>query len=292
MKLKTFITKLILPVTLKFLLSTALYSQGTDYTMNKVEQKKIFLGISLNGSQTSISNDLSFLSITSKMGKSLNGRVEVGYFFTRMIGISIGLGYSSYSSQLFLNKDTGSILQKDSENEDYIMKITGKSISEDQKISFLNIPVCLDIRLPLGQKLGFFIQGGINFGIPLDKTYNTSGIFTYEGEYYQYPVLLHDIPKFGFATDTSIQGKGNFQLKSINTSILAVAGINYSFSETLSINLGIQFTRSFANISDYKNTNPFILSTKINVLNSFMAGSSNSGFHALGLSLGLKYYIK
>ena len=291
MKCKLFFARSIMLVSLICLLNNSVYSQGTDYSRGQGEPKKLFVSISLDPAQTSIINEFNSLALTSKAGNSLNGKIEFGYYFSKSFGISIGLGYSSFSSKLLLNKDTCSFRANDSE-EDYTMQVTGKSITEDQKIAFLSIPLCLAFRLPLGNKWSFLLQAGLDFGIPILKTYSESGIFTYEGYYKEYPVLLHDIPKFGFATDTSTKVSGNYLLKSFNVNIMAVGSIQYSLSEKISISIGIYFTRSLTNISAYKKADPFLLSTKLSELNSFMEGSSNTGVQALGLNIGLRYYIK
>jgi hypothetical protein len=289
-----YIRLIILPSILLAVLSTAVYSQGTDSRTTSGKKDKLYVGIFLNALKTNIANEkFSTLSpLSYKKGNSLNFGLDFGYFFSKMAGIDIGLGYGSYSTELSLDSCSIKYQTTDSENESYEMRIRGTSIVENQKISFLSIPVCIILRLPASEKLGFFLKGGISFDIPMAKTYKGAGTFTYDGYYPAYPVLLQDLPAYGFPGNLSTISSGSLQIKSLNTGLLASGGVYFFLNETIQLVLGIQFNKSLANISAYKPDSNFRLTSKANELNSFMAGSSNAGVQAFGVSLGFKYYLR
>jgi len=75
-------------------------------------------------------------TLSYKKGNSINFGLDFGYFFSRVAGISVGAGYGSYSTELSLDSCSIKFQTTDSENESYEMRITGKSISENQKFLF------------------------------------------------------------------------------------------------------------------------------------------------------------
>ena len=172
------------------------------------------------------------------------------------------------------------------------MRIKGESITEKQKLSFLNIPVCLVLKIPAGTKLGFYAKAGLSFNIPIVKSYDDHGTFTYDGYYAAYPVLLQDLPAYGFPKNLSTSTSGNLEIKSFNLSLVASGGATFIVNESIQLTLGMYFNRSLGNISTYVTNSNYRLTSKPNELNSIMGGTSGAGFQGLGLSLSLRYYIR
>ena len=173
-----------------------LLSQGTDISHGT--QQGLFVGISLGPSQSQIVNKgtSSVSDILASKKSSMFGFVDIGYFFSDNFGLSSGIGYTTYSTQLTLNTYQNKYNTTDSENDTYEMRISGTGIKEVQKISSLSIPVCINFRLPFNEKIGFFLQAGLNLAIPMSKSYTSSGTFSYAGYYPAYNVVLEDIPAY------------------------------------------------------------------------------------------------
>ena len=151
MKIKIFYIRfVILPLILLTALNTAVNSQGTDSRKTYVGKDKLYLGITFSPQKTYISNEKFFASnaLNYKKGTSFNFALDGGYFFSKIAGISIGAGFGTYSTKLSMDSCSINFQTVDSENETYEMRIKGESISEDQKLSFLSIPVCLTLRFP------------------------------------------------------------------------------------------------------------------------------------------------
>jgi hypothetical protein len=274
-------------------MSRSVYSQGSDSRVSSFLKDKLYAGITLNPLMTNIANEkFSAVSpLNSKKGSSINVLFDFGYYFNRIAGVSIGLGYGSYSTQISLDSCSIKYNTTDTESETYEMRIKGKSIVEDQKISFLSIPVTAIFRIPAGDKLGFFFKGGISFDIPISKTYKGSGTFTYDGYYPAYPVLLQNIPDY-FPSNLNTLSSGDLQIKSFNMSLIASGGAYYFLNDKLQLTFGFQYNKSLSNISAYETNPDFRLSSKANELNSVMAGSPDTGYQAFGLSIGIKYYLR
>jgi hypothetical protein len=272
----------------------AVYSQGTDSRSTSVKKDKLYIGISFNGLSTNISNEKTFSSspLVNKKGNSFSASLDLGYFFSRIAGINIGIGYGSYVSEFSIDTLSVKYQTTDSENENYEMQIIGKSIIENQKISFLSFPVCLNIRFPVSEILGFFLKGGINIDIPITKTYNGSGTFTYNGYYPEYPVLLHNLPEYGFPSNLETKSSGELKINSINTTLIASGGVYISLSKRLKLLLGAHLSKSLSNVSAYKQNPSYRITSKANELNSIMEGSSKANLQAVGVNLGINYYFR
>ena len=132
----------------------------------------------------------------------------------------------------------------------------------------------------------------MSFDIPVVKTYEGTGTFTYEGYYSEYPILFQDLPEHGFPSNLNTSSSGSLQIKSLNTAFLASGGAYYFLTKTIQLVIGVHFNKSLTNISAYKPDLDFRLTSTANKLNSFMAGSSSAGIQALGWSLGFRYYLR
>ena len=293
MKTKTIYFRILILVLFWFILiSQAVYSQDTESHNKPVKEGKMFIGFTLDPVQTKISNDEFSSALKIDEGMSVNMTVNFGYFFTSKAGITIGAGYSSYSSELSLDSTSIKYQTIDSENENFEMRIAGKSIIEDQKISMLSIPVCAYLRFSVSEKIGIYLRPGLSFNIPLSKTYDGNGTFTYDGYYADYPVLLQNLPEYGLPSNLNTSSSGTLELKSFNTALIASGGMSYSVNNNISLLLGFCFSKSLGNISSYTHDPNYKLSSKANELNSIMAGSSSAGFQSFGISLGFMYYLK
>lgn len=274
-----------------FFADAVTFSQETDESEPTIP--KFYIGITAGQSFNQIVNNgiLSISGLSSKNKNSLSGAVELGYFFSKNFGISTGLGYNSFSTELSLNSYTNKFNSTDSENETYERRVTGSDIREIQKISFLNVPFCINFQIPIGSKSGFFLQAGVNLSIPISKEYNSSGTFTFTGFYPAYNVLLQNLPDYGFPSNSTVISNGNLELKPTISDGLARAGFQLFIGKKIQIALGVTYYRSLSNISKYASPDKFQLSSDINQINSMMGGSSKTTTQSVGLSLSLRYYI-
>jgi hypothetical protein len=193
---------------------------------------------------------------------------------------------------LSLNSYTNKFNTIDSENETYERRVSGSDIKEIQKISFLNVPLCINFQIPTDGKFAIFLQAGVNLSIPLTYKYNSSGIFTFTGYYPAYNVLLQNLPDYGFPSNSTIISNGKLELKPTVFDGLARAGFQLFISEKIQIALGVTYSRSLSNISKYTSPDKFQLSSDIDQINSMMGGSSKTITQSVGLNLSFRYYIK
>jgi hypothetical protein len=268
------------------------FSQEADSITYK--QKGLYFGLGLGPSQSQIINTRtsSVSDLISGKKNTFFGSAEIGYLVSRYFGVSSGIGYNLYSSQLTLNAYQNNVNSVDSENEVYELRVAGSGISEEQKIGYLSIPLCLNLRLPLGKSVGFFLQPGVSMAIPLSKTFKSTGIFTYKGYYSAYNVLLENLPDYGFPTDLSSASDGNLELTPLSFNAVVSAGFDFFIQNKFQIAIAASYERSLSDISKYPSPDNFQLSSEVNKINSLMGGSSNTTIQSMGLKIIFRYYLK
>ena len=135
--------RIVLLIILIIVSGRSLFAQGGD----SIRGKGLYFGLSLEPSQSLITNNGSaaVAGIVSEKAITFGVSLEFGYNFSRHIGLSTGIGYSSYGSKVKLstyqnyvgigddvNEGYESV---DSENEEYDLFVTGKNMEEDQTIN-------------------------------------------------------------------------------------------------------------------------------------------------------------
>ncbi len=263
--------------------------QSQDIRSNKFKQNGMFFGAGIGESKNQIIN--TGADYTSDNKYSLNGFFEAGYFFTKYFGLISGVSYSSYKTQFEIASYQNQFKAIDIENEYYEMRVSGSDITETQQINIVSIPVYMTFRYPLNKSTGIYLQTGLSFTFPLDNSYESTGTFTYKGYFPSYNVILENLPEYGFATNQYIESDGNLELKTVSTSFVAAAGIDYLISKRVQISGAAFFDRSLSSISDNALYNEFQLSTGSEQLNTIMGGSSKTLLQSIGMKIGIRYYL-
>ncbi len=292
MKLRIiYIRQILLTVFLIICYQYEAFSQETDISTGK--QPGLFVGLSLGPSQSHIINEgtLSVSELLSSKKNSFSGSVEIGYFFSKYIGLSSGIGFISYKTQLTLDTYHSTFNDIDSENESYELQVSGSDIKEVQNVGFLSIPFCINLRLPFNEKIGFFLQTGVNLAVPLSKNYKSSGTFTYKGYYPAYNVLLEDLSAYGFPSNKSSYTEGELELKPLGFNAIASAGFDFFIQKKIQIAVAACYNKSLSNISEYTSPDKFQLSPDADQINSLMGGSSKVSAQFVGVRLSFRYYL-
>lgn len=269
-----------------------IYSQEADSL--RINKPGLYVGLSFGPSQTQITNEglFSGAELQSDKQSSFTGSAEVGYYFSKYIGLSSGIGYSSYKTDLKLNAYQSNFSTTDSENESYERRVTGSDIKETQDISFVSVPVCLNIRLPFSKTFGFFLQTGVDLAMPINKKYTSSGTFTYKGYYQAYNVLLENLPAYRFPSNHSSAANGELEIKSLNVNAIASAGFDFFVQRNIQIAVAASYCKSLSNISGYASPTTFQLSSDVDQINSLMGGSNKVSLESMGVKISLRYYFK
>ncbi len=285
--------RFILSITLVlFACLTNLNSQGID--INAGRKKGIYLGVNISPLKTSIANggSGSVSGIIASSETSLSSSIDVGYSFSKNFGIYSGIGFITYSGKQELGSYSISYDTIDSEKDSYKRYIDGSNISESQKITFLTVPLGLNIDIPVSDKIGFFLQPGINFLFTINSAFDNSGTFNYEGYYSKYNVRVSDIPFEGFEKEAHNVVGGELMIKSFNYELFTVAGMQVTLNKKLKLIIAGEYHKLLSDISGYSPSSTFRLTTKPNQMNSLMAGSDDVSAKAFGVRIGIRYFLK
>jgi hypothetical protein len=268
-------------------------SQGTDSKAVFRKEGKLYIGFAAEPRMTSILNKgfRAISDITYQRGTTINFTVEAGYYFSRYVGITFGAGTGSYRANLSLDSTYNAHPWIDPDQESCEMRVRGKSVSEEQKISFLRFPVCLNLKFPAGEKLTWFLKGGLSLNLALDKSYKGDGTFSYSGFYSAYPVLLENIAGI-YPSNQLTSSSGSLEVKSFSQAVLIEGGSLYKVNESIYLALAFQFMTSIGNLSTYKADPSYTISPSSLVMRSIMGGASSVSVGSFGISLGLRYYFR
>lgn len=261
---------------------------------NITKQQGLFVGFSMASFQSQISQEgiLSVSGLNSIGKPGISGTAEIGYSLSDHFAISSGLSFFSLHNQVALNAYQNKFNTTDTENEAYERQVAGTNIIEDQKIGFLGIPLNLNLRIPLGKKLGFSLRAGIDVAIPVIKNYHTSGTFSYKGYYPKYNVLLENLPAFGFPDKAALSADGQLELKSVCFDGSFSAGMDFRINKRVQAVIAYCYVLSLTEIQSYGSPEKFQISTDINQINSMMGGSSKVNFKTAGVLFTLRYHLK
>ena len=280
-----------------FFLIFCFLNEAHSQVKDTIKRKKpgFFVGFSIGPSQTNIKNvgTLSISKLSSNAQNAYFGSVEFGYFFSNYFGLSSGINYVSYKSQLVLDAYQNSYSTIDSENDAFEMRITGSNIKELQTVNILSIPLCVNLQMPVSKKVGLYFKGGINMAFPLSQKYTSSGTFTYKGFYPAYNDLLENLPAYGFPTDKSFSFSGQMKLKTMGVSPIISAGLDYAVKKKMKVAIGFNYNSTLLGVNDGStSTDKIQLSPDAEHINSFVGGSSKITAQSIGVEITLGYYLK
>lgn len=277
---------------LMFIVSPSdLFSQQTAH--KSAGNQGLFFGLIAGQSKSHIVNEgVNLVSglHTLKMN-TITGSFEIGYFFSRYFGLSTGVGFDSYKTQLSLDTYENKFNTTDSENESYERQVYGTGIKELQEIDYLTVPFCLNLRISVTRNIGLFAQVGANAAIPIKTAYSGSGTFTYKGYYPAYNVLLENLPAYGFPNNYHTVAKGEPDLKKYTINAIVCFGLNLFVQRNMQIGMAAFYSKSLTSVSAYVSDNKFQLTSDVNQMNSLMGGFSKVSLQSMGLKLSIRYYL-
>jgi hypothetical protein len=171
------------------------------------------------------------------------GGAGVGYsmFFSRFIGLSLGLEANMYGSSLKIDDyiESSLVATPPGLPGRFFLRTKYSEIKEKQNAVFLQVPVMLKFQAPLGEKMFFYADAGIKAGFPVTAKWSRAvGILTTEG-YSEFTQQYYwNMPEHGFETknNENISGKLNFK----NLTMFAFeSGIKWNISGRNAIYTGI-----------------------------------------------------
>jgi len=267
------------------------FSQGTNFSPSK--QKYLFAGGSFSILQTGIMNtdSLTGFPVKSEYRLSPGGSINAGYQFSKYFGISAGIGFSSFVTDISVDSYTLSFDTTDSEKQSYNRRVAGNEIKETQKVTFINVPVLFMFQLPVKSRFGLYLETGLNLSFPFKTEYSSYGTFTYTGFYPAYNALIKDIPYEEFKSDIGVNKAGSLNIKKICPELLSSAGLWFNIKSRIQLSAGFCYNRMLTDISEYTETKDFRLSTRTDHIKSIMSGSDQVKASSMGLKIAFRYIL-
>lgn len=282
---------LLLSVILNNFCITGIFSQTLK--SDDWKQPGFFVGGGVGISKTQIINDAGQeISISQATNcNSVIESVEIGYFFSRYLGFTIGVNYYQYRSNFFIDAYQNNFNTIDNENDPYELRISGNDIEEIQQFEILNIPFCMNIHMTLNKVIGAYLQTGINLFVPISEFYRSTGTFTYKGYFPTYNVVLEELPEYGFPSDLRIQSEGEPKLKPVSYGFVTSLGIDYLFNKRVQFRMAVYFDRSFSSVLANTQIDEFYLTTNAEHVNSILGCASKVSLQSFGSNIGVRYYF-
>jgi len=213
---------------------------------------------------------------------------ELEYFFDQRFGIITGIGINKFAAKAWLNNfsnyGVNNVPRIDKDNESYFLYTSVYSIEENSHVSAISFPLKLRYLFRSGKKWEFFIDAGIKMLITSKATVKALGQAELEGYYPSYPVVLYDVPEYGFTTyDINSEHKIQDYNKLV-TAFTTSCGISRSFGKNWTFDLGLFYDNA---ISDLKYTKPVYEADYINT-----SGIVDKTYlRAFGMHMGFKYNL-
>lgn len=257
-------------------------------SVSKMNKEGVYIGINSTLLQNSIvhevNNSLEYKSPNPSI--KIGGSLETGYSFSSYFGINLGIGYLKYEQESFLYNYTDTAYNlMDSENDMYEMRKNAHSISDIQTIGMLDIPIALNISIPLGFKSFLYLKPGIALDIPIENSSEIEGNISYVGYYPKYNVEIHDIPYENFNSSNFKNVTTELKIPNIILMLNIKAGVEFFMGRMFLVSIGANYNQSITKFTD---TNQTVLSgeTELNSLSNLSGSSKLIGIGGyIGLSI-------
>ncbi|MCD4770643.1 MAG: PorT family protein [Bacteroidales bacterium] len=233
-----------------------------EFAIKPVSRKGFSISINGSAGQTSINdqdvasltmeNDLHTWSVAPNYG-FISG-IGISYFFTENIGIKSGLEYNKCSTTFNLNGEFEDNAYSTDVNSDSYYKIVEADFDSLINISFITIPLLINYTSGKPGGIGFYVDAGASFSIPVSSSYNNSGDYKLSGYYPNNPEVLQylDIEELGFYDRQNISQTGNMEISSLNISLYGSAGVSLPFGYYSTITIGPEIIFGISDILSYK----------------------------------------
>ena len=205
-------------------------------TINAQESKKLEFGINGFYGYSGLSGSLTNGSLTPGFGYQFS--IDGKFFFLKNIGLGIGAGYATYTSQGELKSYASNTPATDDVGENFEYRVTASGIKENIKLSAIEIPIFLSIGKSTTGKFGLQANAGLKVSLPITATYQcTEGALETKGYYASNNVVYADMPNHGFETIDKVSYSGKLST-TMAYSLFGNLGISIPIGK-MGLNLGV-----------------------------------------------------
>ncbi len=200
----------------------------------------------------SVSGGMHTINYTPAIGHSNNkmgSTIGIGYNYRLTSSWSIGSGVEMLIAQSEFSIDNllDSYAANDGE-DDFIFHTTINGYTENQSISYMNIPFIVTFQQSVSTKNSFYASAGFKFGIPVVQRIDVDASFNNFGYYPKWENPIKDDPYFmGFGDFEAANEKGHLELNTLY-SLSVEGGIKWTLNDKLNLYSGVYCDYGLNNI--------------------------------------------
>ena len=193
-------------------------------------------------------------------------------YFNDRFGVSLGLGYSSYSQNVIQKGQFELAGQIDIDGYEYD-KLFISDVVESTSIGMLELPLMLKVIVGNPKKIYGLAEVGFVYGLSIKNNYTKTGSIETQGKYYANSytdILGHNFPEYGYEKDvfvnqnksiygnSNLSGRISFGLVSVvseNVSIKIIPTYTFGLKDITREDLkGKEYFNVYGQKSDYSTT--------------------------------------
>lgn len=174
-----------------------------------------------------------------KSENSLGYNFNMGFFrsVSPWVKVKLGLGFSSYSTQLSADGEVQSLEFTDIDNDNYFESLTLSNVKYDINPMYLSVPLVIELGNANINKIGYYFDFGFEYAYLINENSSASGSYTTKGTYPQWGVTLENVPELGFYSERNLDSEWN--MPKSNYSLKGGAGITVPLSGIVIFKIGV-----------------------------------------------------
>lgn len=132
--------------------------------------------------------------------RSYGGGVAFNFRIVKWLELSAGAGLSLQSTEGKVGEVSASMPWIDDEGDTFEKRVSATEVEETQKYIWAEFPFLIRGFVTVG-RWDLFAEAGAEYRLPVKSTYEQKGMFTHQGYYEEYNLLLDNLPGLGYYTD-------------------------------------------------------------------------------------------
>jgi hypothetical protein len=220
------------------------------------------------------------------------------HYFSNTVGISVGLEAESFGSSVAIQSMSfqQQIQTPPGLTGNFTLQAAYSGFKETQTALLVQVPVMLQLRFPVNEKMAFFAGTGVKIGFPVSSTWKQSTTTLTTSGYSDYTQQQYtDMPNHGFSTYSNVSASGKLELSTPFLYTLE-GGLKFDIGQKANLYAGLFLDYGLSNIYKASATNASLLeynnSSPANYnYNSILASShytESGGIKPFGFGLKIK----
>jgi hypothetical protein len=225
--------------------------------ISTLQRKGLYFGLAIGGGVTNFKDDNltsnSILTWTNKGKRALNILATATYYVNNRIGLTAGIGYSSYSANANLNGSFRNTNYSTDINNELYLKIVSAAYDSSFTLNYITIPLGVLYHTNKNtEKWGVYIEAGLLTSINITSNFNTTGNIATSGYYEQHAGLIITDPGYGFTNRTGLNIKGKSDISTLNFALITSIGVSYPINYFTTAFIGPEVTFNLNSIAKAK----------------------------------------